>query len=101
MRPRSQALEAKARVLKNRAAHSHLSMRIKVSTRSRYGKRAQKLRPQFLVCQDGPITDLVLLHLIDGGVGLVHGEGFDLCLDAVAGSNTHHFADTAGAANGA
>jgi hypothetical protein len=28
MRPRSQAFEASARVLKKRAAHSHLSMRI-------------------------------------------------------------------------
>ena len=56
---------------------------------------------QALIGEHGAIADLVLLDLLNGFIGLGHGEGLGLRLDAVACGNVEHFADHGWAAGGA
>src|ERR1035441_2455308 len=52
-----------------------------------------------LVRQHGPVEHLVLFQLLDGFVGLGHGEQLGCGLDAVTSGHIQHFAEPEGAAD--
>src|SRR5579859_1542244 len=77
MRPRSQALEARARVLKKRAAHSHLSILTAVRTVSiPYSYRI----PGEEAREDGALPRAILASSLVPFVGAGAVDGWDLGL---------------------
>jgi len=53
-----------------------------------------------LVGEDGAVADLAFFDLVNGGVGLGHGEEFSLGFDAMARGNVEHLLESVWAAGG-